>query len=105
MSLFPLNMLETLWIEKSGLESLDGLGDELIINDLKLELNSALKSLNGCESVVSISNKFRVKDNNNLVDYCSLNTNNLPDSLGYIVKRNGFNPTHEMLQNGKCNPE
>lgn len=97
--------IELLYITgNKDLQSLDGLGEGLNIKELKLESNGSLKSLNGIESVVSITNTLRIRLNNNLVDYCSLSSTNLPDTLDYIVTKNGFNPTLEMLRNGQCKP-
>lgn len=106
-SLTDLNMLaiQNLQItNNTKLTTIKGIGLLKRASSLKIENNGSLTSLLGLENLLRVNNYFYIRDNENLIDFCSINENLklISDGL-YRVTGNAYNPSiYAMISTNRC---
>ena len=85
----------------SALSNLKSIGSFFEISN-----NTEMTSLQGLESLDSISNKMNIiHANDKLVDFCALEQLCEQEDVNLSIYVNGYNPSVDDIRNGACKPQ
>ncbi len=96
--------LQSISIYDNGITSLNGLESITSVSGLNIVNNDALTSLAALEGLLTIENGIYIAGNENLTNYCILQTplQNNPSLPIFNVLNNQFNPTQQNIIDGNC---
>jgi hypothetical protein len=105
-----INTISTLSIHNNpNLNSLTGLGNIIYVDRLSLSENDTLVAMDGLESLSGPykydKTRINIVKNNNLIDFCALNSIISGDKCIIETESNRYNPTVQDFISGNCRLE